>query len=61
MRVSKGRVNWSMLLVAFALLVPVLGGVALVLGGGSAPLGWALIGFFGAGAVVLGKKAVTGD
>lgn len=56
---SKGRVNWSMLMVACALLVPALGGVALVLNG-SAPLGWALVGFFGAGAVVLGKKAITG-
>ena len=49
-----------MLVVALVLLLPVLGGVALVLGG-SAPLGWALIGFFGAGAVVLGRKALSGD
>jgi len=48
-----------MLLVAVVLLLPALGGVALALNG-SAPLGWALIGFFGAGAVVLGKKAITG-
>ena len=49
-----------MLLVAIALLAPVALGVVLVIGG-SGPLGWALVGFFGAGAVVLGKKAVTGD
>ncbi|MDF1605726.1 hypothetical protein [Nocardioides sp. YIM 152315] len=57
---STSRVNWSMLLVAIALLVPVAVGVVLVLGG-SAPLGWALVGFFGAGAVVLAKQAITGS
>ena len=55
-----GTVNWSMLLVAALLLLPVLGGVALVLDD-AAPLGWALIGFFGAGAVVLGRRALTRD
>jgi len=41
--------------------VPVAGGVALVLaeGEGGEPLGWALIGFFGAGTVVLGRRAVS--
>jgi hypothetical protein len=57
--VSTARVNWSMLMVAVALLVPVALGIVLVVGG-SPPLGWALVGFFGAGAVVLGKKAITG-
>jgi hypothetical protein len=56
---SSGRVNTSMLVVAIMLLLPALGGLALALNGGG-PLGWALLGFFGAGAVVLGRKAVTG-
>jgi hypothetical protein len=56
---GNGRVNSSMLAVAFALLLPALGGLALALNGGG-PLGWALVGFFGAGAVVLGRKAFTG-
>jgi hypothetical protein len=59
---SNGRVNWSMLLIAIACLVPVLAGVALLLSdrdGGDA-LAFALIGFFGAGTVVLGRKALTG-
>jgi hypothetical protein len=54
-----GKVNWSMLLVAALLLLPVLGGIALVLND-AAPIGWALIGFFGAGVVVLGRRAFTG-
>jgi len=54
-----GKVNWSMLLVAVLLLLPVLGGVALVLNDAAA-LGWALIGFFGAGVVVLGRRAFSG-
>ena len=51
-----------MLVVALGCLLPALGGVALLLadGGGDA-LGLALIGFFGAGAVVLGRQALTGD
>ena len=48
--------NWSLLVLALACLVPVAVGVALVTAGGGA-LGWALIGFFGAGVVVLGRKA----
>ncbi|HEU5038636.1 MAG TPA: hypothetical protein VFT70_16640 [Nocardioides sp.] len=56
---SNGRVNQSMLVVAVALLLPALGGLALALNGGG-PLSWALLGFFGAGAVVLGRKALTG-
>lgn len=57
---SNGRVNWSLLLVAVLLLVPVLGGLAMVLNG-SDPLGYALIGFFGAGVVVLARKAFIGN
>lgn len=52
-----------MLLVAAACLIPVLAGVALLLSdreGGDA-LAFGLIGFFGAGAVVLGRKAFAGD
>ena len=56
---DRGRVNTSMLVVAIALLLPALGGLALALNGGG-PLGWALVGFFGAGAVVLGRKALSG-
>jgi hypothetical protein len=57
--VSDRRVNWAMLLVALACLVPVAGGVTLLFYEGGAALGWGLIGFFGAGAVVLGRKAFT--
>lgn len=55
---SSGRVNTSMLAVAVILLLPALGGLALALNG-AGPLGWAMLGFFGAGAVVLGRKAFT--
>ncbi|GAA4376705.1 hypothetical protein [Nocardioides caricicola] len=48
--------SWSLLLAALACLVPVVAGVALV-ADGSGPIGWAMIGFFGAGVVVLGRKA----
>lgn len=48
--------SWSLLLAALACLAVVVTGVALVIAGGGA-LGWALIGFFGAGVVVLGRKA----
>jgi hypothetical protein len=55
-------VNWSMLLVALACLVPVVAGAALLLSGdqGGKALGWGLVGFFGAGFVVLGRKAISG-
>jgi hypothetical protein len=48
--------SWSLLLAALACLLVVLAGVALIGAGGGA-LGWALVGFFGAGTVVLGRKA----
>ena len=51
------RVNWLMLAVALLCLLPVVGGIALVQADGGEALGWALIGFFGAGVVVLGRKA----
>ncbi len=53
-------INWPLLVVALLCLVPVVGGVLLLQEDGGAPLGWALIGFFGAGVVVLGRKAFTG-
>jgi hypothetical protein len=42
-------------------LVPVVGGVALLLSGdaGGEALGWALVGFFGSGVFVLGRKAFS--
>ena len=58
---NERHLRWPLLILALLCLVPVAGGVALVLaeGEGSEPLGWALIGFFGSGAVVLGRKAVA--
>lgn len=57
---STRQISWSLLVVALLCLVPVAGGVALLTYDGGAALGWALIGFFGAGFVVLARKAVTG-
>lgn len=51
--------SWPLLLGALLCLVPVAGGVLLLGTDGGGPLGWALIGFFGAGVVVLGRKAFT--
>lgn len=59
--VTDRRPHWPMLLVAAACLIPVLAGVALLLDSSADPLAWGLIGFFGAGAVVLGRKAISGD
>lgn len=58
--VAKRRVNWSLLVVALLCLLLAAGGVVLVLPGSDSgqPLGWALLGFFGAGFVVLARKAV---
>jgi len=57
---SERKISWSLLVVALLLLVPVAGGIALLTYDGGAALGWALIGFFGAGVIVLGRKALTG-
>ncbi|WP_028643197.1 hypothetical protein [Nocardioides sp. URHA0020] len=57
---SERRISWSLLAFALLLLVPVVGGVVLLAHDGGAALGLALIGFFGAGVVVLGRKALTG-
>jgi hypothetical protein len=54
------NVNWGLLFVALLCLVPVVGGIVLLTYDGGAALGWGLIGFFGAGVVVLGRKALTG-
>lgn len=54
------KVNWALLVAALLCLVPVAGGILLVQEDGGGPLGWALIGFFGAGVFVLGRKAFTG-
>lgn len=54
------QVSWGLLVAALLCLLPVLGGIALVRSDGGAPLGWALIGFFGAGVFVLGRKGLTG-
>ena len=58
---NDGRVNWPLLVVALLCLVPVVGGVLLLFQDGGAALGWGLIGFFGAGVVVLTRKALTGS
>jgi hypothetical protein len=58
--VSTRQVNWALLVVAFVCLAPVAGGVTLLFYDGGAALGWALIGFFGAGVVVLGRRALSG-
>jgi hypothetical protein len=57
---SQRRISWGLLVVALLCLVPVAGGVVLLTYDGGAALGLALIGFFGAGVVVLGRKALTG-
>ena len=59
---KRRHLRWPLLVLALLCLALVAGGVALVLadGEGGEPLGWALIGFFGAGVVVLGRKAITG-
>jgi hypothetical protein len=58
--VTTRRLNWPLLAAALLCLAPVIGGVVLLGYDGGAALGWALIGFFGAGVVVLGRKAISG-
>lgn len=50
-----------MLMVAAMCLLTALGGVALLFVHGGQALGFALLGFFGAGAFVLGRKALGFD
>ena len=58
--VNKRRVGWGHAVMAVLCLVPVVAGVLLVWSGPEgASLGWALVGFFGAGAVVLGRQAFS--
>ncbi len=47
-----------MLVVALLCLVAALAGAALLFSDGGQPVGFALLGFFGAGAFVLGRKAL---
>ncbi|MCW2845330.1 MAG: Alpha/beta hydrolase fold protein [Nocardioides sp.] len=54
---SESRIKWPVLVVALLCLLPVAGGVALLRSEGGQSLGWALVGFFGSGVVVLGRKA----
>lgn len=49
--------SWGLFIAALLCLLPVLAGVWLVQEDGGTALGFALIGFFGAGVVVLGRKA----
>lgn len=55
------RVSWPMLVLALLCLVPVAGGVLLLLaeGSGGDALSWGLIGFFGAGFFALGRNAFS--
>lgn len=50
-----------MLVVAALCLLAALGGVALLFADGGQALGFALLGFFGAGAFVLGRKGLGFD
>lgn len=58
---SATRVKWPVLAVAFLCLLVAAAGGALLLSGneGSQALGWALLGFFGSGVVVLGRRALA--
>jgi hypothetical protein len=60
--VSDRHISWPILVLAILCLMPVARGVALLLSDseGVQPLGWALVGFFGSGVVVLARKAVSG-
>jgi lipopolysaccharide export LptBFGC system permease protein LptF len=59
--VSDRHLSWPLLVLAMLCLVPVVGGVALLVSGdaGGEALGWALVGFFGSGVFVLGRKAFS--
>jgi hypothetical protein len=54
------NISWGLLVVALLCLAPVVGGIVLLTYDGGTALGLALIGFFGAGVFVLGRKAITG-
>jgi hypothetical protein len=56
--VTVREIKWPMLVAAALCLLAALGGGALVLSGSGSALGFGLLGFFGAGAFVLGRKAL---
>lgn len=51
-------IKWPMLVVAILCLLAALAGGTLLFTDGGQALGFALLGFFGAGAFVLGRKAL---
>jgi hypothetical protein len=59
--VSERQIKPPMLVVAALCLLLALGGGALLFIDGGQALGFALLGFFGAGAFVLGRKALGFD
>jgi hypothetical protein len=59
--VAERRVKVPMLVVAALCLLAALGGLALVFTDSGQALGFALLGFFGAGAYVLGRKGLGFD
>ncbi len=58
---SDRKINVPMLVVAVLCLLVALAGGTLVFADGGQALGFALLGFFGAGAFVLGRKALGFD
>lgn len=58
---SKREIKWPMLVVATLCLLVALAGGTLVFTDGGQALGFGLLGFFGAGAYVLGRKALGLD
>ena len=58
---SNREIKAPMLVVALLCLLAALAGGALLFVHGGQPLGFALLGFFGAGAYVLGRKALGFD
>jgi len=59
--VKNREIKVPMLIVAALCLLVALGGVTLLFEDGGEALGFALLGFFGAGAFVLGRKALGFD
>ena len=59
--VSDRQIKVPMLAAAALCLLAALGGAALLFTASGHPLGFALLGFFGAGAFVLGRKALGFD
>jgi hypothetical protein len=61
--VSDRHLSWPLLALAILCLLPVAAGIVLLRSGdaGGEALGWALVGFFGSGVVVLGRKAFSAE